>query len=83
LLGSDLFIKRSQADARAASYPDFGCSCEFFTNGDFLELETLGPLVDVEPEAKVEHTERWSLHKGIQLAEWSEAEIQKVIEPLF
>lgn len=57
LLGTDLFIKRCQADAHAA-YPDFHCSFEIFTNGDFLELETLGPLADLAPGATVEHIER-------------------------
>lgn len=82
LLGSDLFIKRCQADASAV-YPDFHCSFEIFTNGDFLELETLGSLVDLTPDATAEHVERWSLHKGIQLAEMTEAEIERAIQPLF
>jgi hypothetical protein len=81
LLGTDLFIKRCQADPNAV-YPDFHCSFEIFTNGDFLELETLGPLVDLKPDATVEHTERWSLHKDVRLAALSEAEIERVVEPL-
>jgi hypothetical protein len=82
LLGPDLFIKRSQAEPNAA-YPDFHCSLEIFTNGDFLELETLGPLVDLAPGAVVEHVEHWSLHRNIQLASLTEAEIDRVIQPLF
>lgn len=82
LLGTDLFIKRSQADPQAL-YPDFHCSFEIFTNGDFLELETLGPLAELAPGATVEHVERWSLHKNIQLKELTEGEIERVIQPLF
>ena len=82
LLGSDLFIKRSQADADAV-YADFHCSFEIFTNGDFLELETLGPLADLAPGATVTHTERWSLHKNVRLAALTEAEVTRVIQPLF
>jgi hypothetical protein len=82
LLGTDLFIKRSQAREEAV-YPDFHCSFEIFTNGDFLELETLGPLSDLTPGATVEHVERWSLHKDVRLAEMSESEIDRAIEPLF
>ena len=82
LLGTDLFIKRCQADLNAV-YPDFHCSFEIFTNGDFLELETLGPLVDLKPDATVEHIERWSLHKDVRLAALSETEIERVVEPLF
>ena len=82
LLGTDLFIKRSQADATAV-YPDFHCSFEIFTNGDFLELETLGPLVELAPGGATEHIERWSLHKEIRLAAVSEDEVERVIRPLF
>jgi hypothetical protein len=81
LLGTDLFIKRCQADPNAV-YPDFHCSFEIFTNGDFLELETLGPLVDLKPDATMEHMERWSLHKDVRLAALSETEIERVVEPL-
>ena len=81
LLGTELFIKRCQADPNAV-YPDFHCSFEMFTNGDFLELETLGPLVDLPPGATVEHSERWSLHKDVRLAALNEAEIERVVEPL-
>ena len=38
-----LFVKRAPVIA-GARYPDFGCNFEVFTNPDFLELETLGPL---------------------------------------
>ncbi len=82
LLGSDLFIKRSQADPQAV-YADFHCSFEIFTNGDFLELETLGPLADLAPGATVTHIERWSLHKNVHLAALTESEVERMIQPLF
>jgi hypothetical protein len=82
LLGTDLFIKRSQADP-TSHYPDFCSSFEIFTNGEFLELETLGPLVDLSPGDTVEHVERWSLHRNIKLESLSDAAIERVIEPLF
>ena len=50
LLGSDLFIKRYEADP-SKPYPDIRCSFETFTGPEFLELETLGPLTRVEPGA--------------------------------
>jgi hypothetical protein len=82
LLGSDLFIKRCQADPTAV-YADFHCSFEIFANGDFLELETLGILAELGPGATTEHVERWSLHKNIHLAATTESEIERVIRPLF
>lgn len=79
LLGSDLFVKRYDADPSKV-YPDFGASYETFTNGGFLELETLGPLKEVEPGKMVEHVERWSLHQGVTIAEWTDAELDRVLE---
>jgi hypothetical protein len=81
LLGSDLFTKRYQADA-SKKYTDMGCSFETFTNADFLELETLGPLSTVPPGGSAEHIERWTLHRNIQIREWSDAELDRVVAPL-
>jgi len=44
LLGADLFVKSAAAIKGPEAYPDMGCSLETFTNRDFLEMETLGPL---------------------------------------
>jgi hypothetical protein len=79
LLGSDLFIKRYEAKGSPADYPDFGCSFETFTNAAILELETLGPMVDLQPGAAVEHVECWSLLGEVQIAEWTDAELDRVL----
>ena len=81
LNGGTLFVKRYDAQP-GKSYPDLGCSYETFANGATLELETLGPLTRLDPGARLEHVERWSLHRGVQMAEWTEEEISRVIEPL-
>ncbi len=59
-----LFLK-TFAYHPAATYPDLGCSVEAFTNADMLELETVGPLVTVEPGAAIEHVEHWFLFKDV------------------
>ncbi len=46
------------------TYPDFGCNCETYTAGTFIELESLGPLEVVAPGESVQHLERWSLFEG-------------------
>jgi hypothetical protein len=79
LLGSDLFVKRYDADPSKV-YADFGASYETFTNGDVLELETLGPLEDVAPGAAVEHVERWSLHKDVKIRDWNDEELDRVLQ---
>lgn len=81
LLGSDLFIKRATAQD-PAKQPDYGCSLETFTNDQFLELETVGELRNVRPGATVEHMERWSLHRNVKIASWTDAEIDRVLLPL-
>jgi len=82
LLGSDLFLKSTIVTKGPERYPDMGCSLETFTNGEFLEMETLGPLEEMPPGAAITHTERWSLHRDIHLSEWTDDEIDRVIAPL-
>lgn len=80
LLGSDLFVKRYAAEP-SKKYPDMGCSYETFTNQDFLELETLGPLQKVAAGATVEHVEHWTLHKNIKVKSWTDADLDAAILP--
>jgi hypothetical protein len=81
LLGNELFLKQCRADANK-TYADFGCSFEMFSRNDILELETLGPLQKVEPGTAAEHTETWSLHRGVTLSEFSDRELDRVMMPL-
>lgn len=64
LNGANMFVKKTIYDPIAV-YPDFGCSTELFTNSRMLEVESLGPLVTLEPGQCVDHDERWSLHRGM------------------
>ena len=81
VLNGEAFLKRSQADP-AKTYPDFGCSFETFTNSDFLEIETLGPLARVAPGQTVEQNERWMLFRDVQLKELTDEGIGAVVEPM-
>lgn len=81
LLDGELFIKQTRAKSKVA-YPDFGTSAQLFVNGDFLELETLGPLVDLPPGRSVSHVETWSLHRGIAFETLDDAELDRVFRPL-
>jgi hypothetical protein len=59
-----LFIKRATVRAKAR-YPDFGCNFEIFTNPEFLELETLAPVVELGPRESTSHTETWALFRDV------------------
>jgi hypothetical protein len=75
-----LFIKRADVITGAA-YPDFGCNFEVFTNPDFIELETLGPVIVLQPGEKVEHVERWWIFAEVPGGE-DDAWIESTIVPL-
>jgi hypothetical protein len=48
-----------------ANHPDFGCNTECYCNDRFVEVETLGPLTQLKPEATVLHVETWQLRSDI------------------
>ncbi|MDX6765705.1 MAG: hypothetical protein SFU85_02835 [Candidatus Methylacidiphilales bacterium] len=52
----------------AASYPDFGVNCEFFTNSEMLEVETLGPLRRLRKGETAELRSVWQIHPAADLA---------------
>lgn len=55
-----LFVKEF-AYVSGAEYPDRGCNVEVYTAGDFMEIESLSPLMRLAPGATIEHLESWSL----------------------
>ena len=81
LLNGEAFLKRTKAEP-AKAYPDFGCSFETFTNNEFLEIETLGPMTDVHPGQTVEHAEHWALFRDVKPNSLTDEELDHVIAPL-
>ena len=79
LLNGEMFVKRSKALGAIGSYPDNGCSFETFTNAEFLELETLGPMARLAPGETVTHTEHWSAHRGVHAGQWTDEELDRVM----
>jgi len=75
-----LFIKRFSY-VEGARYPDFNSALEVFSNNRMLELETLAPLVTLQPGAQVAYEERWELHRNIELG-FSEDDVRAKVEPL-
>jgi hypothetical protein len=64
LLNGEAFVKTCEG-IPGAPYPDLGASFEIFTNADFLELETLGPLTKLWPGEALQHVERWRLLRDV------------------
>jgi hypothetical protein len=62
-------------------YPDFGCNFEVFTNPEFLELESLGPRVQLGPGESICHAESWTLFRNVPGGE-DDAWIRSAIAPL-
>ncbi|MCC6568464.1 MAG: hypothetical protein IT315_04435 [Anaerolineales bacterium] len=56
-----MFVKRFGV-RRDEEYPDFGSNCEVYTDARALELETLGPLVELAPKMDIIHTETWEVY---------------------
>jgi len=79
-LDGNLFVKYFDHKPNV-TYPDGGCSFETFTNEDFLEVESLGPLVTLEPGASTHHDEVWKLFKDVPLCD-TDADADAKIRPL-
>lgn len=78
LLNGELFVKKFGASPDE-QYPDMGSSFEIFTNERFLELETLGPMRDLQPGESIDHIEEWSLHRPVAVENWNDAELDRAI----
>ena len=54
------FTKKSFFGA-SFTYPDLGCNLEIYTNGQFIELESLGSLEILQPGHWSKHVEEWEM----------------------
>lgn len=80
-LNGEVFLKR-YFPSPGTRHPEFGASFEIFTNQDFLELETMGPLTLLAKDEGLTHIEHWSLHAGISLSDISDAALDAALLPL-
>jgi hypothetical protein len=82
LLRDALFVKTIE-HVPGATYPDFGCNLETFTNAAMLEIESLSPLKTLQPGESMGHVEKWYLLAGIPMpASLKERDMEAWIEPL-
>lgn len=81
-LHNALFLKQYFPAGNAADHPEFGASFEIFTNADFLELETMGPVTRLAHGQALEHTEHWSLHPNVTISALTDDELDAKLLPL-
>jgi hypothetical protein len=75
-----IFVKRFPYE-RGAAYPDAGSNTEIYTEGAFMEIETLAPMRKLAPGETAEHVEHWYLFKGSDVGK-TDASIDRVLVPL-
>jgi hypothetical protein len=63
-LDGTLFTKSFEAGP-GTDYADLGCNAECYINDEFVEIETLGPLVRLGPGEAATHVETWRLEAGV------------------
>lgn len=80
VLGNEAFFKFTHADP-GRPYADFGCSVEIFTNRSMMELETLSPMMRIQPGESITHREQWVLLDGVQLRDLSDAHVAAALRP--
>ena len=74
-LAGTLFRKTFEMHA-GATYPDNNCNAEMYCNHLFVELESLGPLTQLQPGAEVKHIETWEIFDNLDVLP---AEIQSAL----
>ncbi len=75
-----LFVKYFDR-VEGAEYPDGGVNFETFANEEFLEIETLGPLVTLTPGDTISHKEKWKIFRGVPTIK-TENDVDKIVKPL-
>jgi hypothetical protein len=74
VLGDHLFMKSVPFIAEG-TYPDLGSNFEAFTNSEFLELETLGPLTRISAAETIVHQESWVVFSNVIACDRQEEEL--------
>ncbi len=78
--GNEVFVKQFGYQP-GSNYPDQNCNFETFTNENILELESLGPMEQLDPGQSIEHHETWSLFRGVSPIQ-TEADVDQNLLPL-
>lgn len=75
------FLKQFAPHNPQTTYPDRNSSAELYTDAQILELESVAPLVQLEPDATASHTETWQLFNNVPTPQ-NDADVVAHILPL-
>lgn len=73
LHGTTMFAKVFPWSGSWEQYPDFGSNCEVYSDGGFVELESLGPQQLLAPGAEIVHAEVWLLYRNVDAGDSEES----------
>lgn len=59
----DVALVKRYVHNMQAAYPDFGSSYETYLNKEFVQMETLSPLYEIQPGEGIRHVENLTLFK--------------------
>lgn len=60
-----VLFRKSFAVRLGLHYPDNNCNAEMYCNDQFVELETLAPLIQLAPGESIDHIETWDVLDGL------------------
>ncbi|HET9910000.1 MAG TPA: hypothetical protein VFQ23_25350 [Anaerolineales bacterium] len=66
-LCNDVFFVKRFGVRRDKEYADYGSNSEIYTNDRITELESLGPILDLNPHEDVVHTETWEVYRDTDI----------------
>lgn len=64
-LRNGVFFIKHFDPAPSFPHPDFGCSSEVYVNHLFIEVETLGSLLNLQPDQSTTLTETWEFFSNL------------------
>jgi hypothetical protein len=81
LTGSVLMIKHFEAQPDLP-HADLGCNVEVYCNDQYVELETLAPLQQLQPGQEAVYPETWEFYSGLPDAPMDLDGIQSMVKDL-
>ena len=75
----DVLFRKTFTVSPGLPHPDFDCNAEIFCDGNFIELESLGPLTRLTPGNSISHVETWELFDTLERGLPSQEAIQLLL----